>query len=70
VSYGPWAIPNDPRIGERALERLEEHGDEVGSDVCACSRVMAELDAYERDDPKHPDYHSTHADLWDAREGK
>jgi hypothetical protein len=25
---------------------------------------------YDRDDPKHPDWHSVHADLWDMREGK
>lgn len=27
-------------------------------------------DAYERTDPKHPAYHSTHADIWNQREGK
>ncbi len=26
--------------------------------------------AYPISDPKHPEYHSTHADLWDMREGK
>jgi len=26
--------------------------------------------AYETDDPKHPDYHSTHADIHDFREGE
>ena len=25
---------------------------------------------YEADDPKHPDWHSVHADLYDQREGK
>ena len=25
---------------------------------------------YAMSDPKHPDYHSVHADIWDAREGK
>ena len=25
---------------------------------------------YELNDPKHPEYHSTHADIWDMREGK
>jgi hypothetical protein len=25
---------------------------------------------YELTDPKHPDFHSVHADIWDAREGK
>jgi hypothetical protein len=31
---------------------------------------LSDEDAYETDDPKHEDYHSTHADLWDMREGK
>ena len=25
---------------------------------------------YDLSDPKHPDFHSVHADIWDAREGK
>ena len=28
------------------------------------------LEAYALDDPKHPDWHSIHADIWDNREGK
>ncbi len=27
-------------------------------------------DAYDPSDPKHPDFHSIHADIWDARAGK
>lgn len=27
-------------------------------------------DAYDLSDPKHPRYHSVHADMWDARAGK
>lgn len=27
-------------------------------------------EAYALSDPKHPDYHSIHADIWNAREGK
>ena len=26
--------------------------------------------AYDIGDPKHPDWHSVHADIWDARAGK
>ena len=26
--------------------------------------------AYDMSSTKHPRYHSTHADIWDAREGK
>ena len=27
-------------------------------------------EAYALSDPKHPDFHSIHADIWDARDGK
>jgi hypothetical protein len=29
-----------------------------------------ESGGYDRSDPKHPEFHSVHADLWDSREGK
>jgi hypothetical protein len=32
--------------------------------------VYADSEAYELSDPKHPDFHSVHVDLWDARDGK
>ncbi len=31
---------------------------------------MEQRDAYDLRNPKHPDWHSVHADLWDSREGK
>jgi hypothetical protein len=27
-------------------------------------------EAYDLSDPKHPEFHSIHADIWDARDGK
>ena len=30
----------------------------------------ADDSGYELDDPKHPSFHTRHADLWDNREGK
>lgn len=33
-------------------------------------RNTIDADAYAPSDPKNPAYHSTHADIWDAREGK
>ena len=27
-------------------------------------------ESYDTSDPKHPDFHSVHADIWDLREGK
>ena len=29
-----------------------------------------ESGGYDRSDPKHPEFHSIHADIWDARDGK
>jgi hypothetical protein len=29
-----------------------------------------ESDGYDLSDPKHPEFHSVHADIWDARDGK
>ena len=37
--------------------------------VCAPADVD-ESGGYDLSDPKHPDFHSIHADIWDAREGK
>ncbi len=31
-------------------------------------RFTPESDAYPANDPKHPEYHSTHVDIWDLRE--
>lgn len=36
--------------------------------VFACN--PDESGEYDTSDPKHPRYHSTHADIWDSREGK
>jgi hypothetical protein len=37
--------------------------------LCAVDDVD-ESGGYDRSDPKHPEYHSVHADIWDLREGK
>lgn len=42
--------------------------DEARTGANAWRYVDAE--GYLFSDPKHPDYHSLHADLWDNREGK
>ena len=31
---------------------------------------VASEGAYELSDPKHPDFHSIHSNIWDARDGK
>ncbi len=46
-----------------------------GSAESAVERCLDECDddpdeGYDRSDPKHRAYHSTHADIWDQREGK
>ena len=42
--------------------------DNVGAWLAWRKEQMRE--AYDADDPKHPDWHSVRADLYDAREGK
>lgn len=60
-------------------EREEAHAEfkanvEAGAYRCADPEwewVRDQLrDAYDASDPKHPDFHSVHADHYDAREGK
>ena len=55
----PWIVERD--------EALREHraGMALARDVMADAR-----EAYDPSDPKHPDFHSVHADIWDNREGK
>ncbi len=36
----------------------------AGAKIFACN--PDESGGYDRDDPKHPDWHSVHADLWDS----
>jgi hypothetical protein len=42
------------------------------ADENAHERMTGQHDdsGYELSDPKHPDFHSVHADIWDARDGK
>ena len=40
-------------------------------DEALASRPVPLYDGgYEMSDPKHPEFHSVHADIWDARDGK
>ena len=54
--------------------RMAKHNFEAG--LNAMGDAIADdpedtMDAgYATDDPKHPEYHSTHAAVWDEREGK
>lgn len=54
------------RIGPWLRER--EDAEQTFNRAYAAEEEARE--AYALSDPKHPAYHSTHADLWDAREGK
>ncbi len=66
-----YEIENGPMA--KALGRVTEIIDERDADMGYGRALQGIEDAqhgYPPDDPKHPEYHSTHADLWDAREGK
>lgn len=55
------------RIGPY-LREMHEARAEYRERVAFAADMIA--DAYEISDPKNPDHHSVHADIWDARAGK
>lgn len=57
---GPWLQERDAARSEYVVAIRED-----GS-----YRVEPDEDAYDPTDPKHPRFHSIHADIWDSREGK
>jgi hypothetical protein len=54
-----------PYLNERERARVSRMYDASGF---RCN--PDESGGYDRSDPKHPDWHSVHADIWDMREGK
>lgn len=67
----------DYLVAKRSLAWLDRHYpvpscvvcDDRGCEWCEKVSSGAELDgAYERNDPKHPDFHSTYSDIWDLRD--
>lgn len=58
-AIGPWLRERD-----EAQRAYHAH---VGAFHCDPDESAG---AYELSDPKHPQFHSVHADLWDTREGK
>ncbi len=52
----PWLMERDEALREYRL---------MGAAVEADMR-----EAYDASDPKHPEWHSVHADIWDANQGK
>lgn len=62
VRAGIW-----PWIAEKE-EAYQEFKRARAAGVFACD--PDESGGYDLSDPKHPDWHSVHADIWDARAGK
>lgn len=50
------------------FKRAVESGGVTGAVAFVCN--PDESAGYELSDPKHPEFHSVHADIWDMREGK
>ena len=60
AAIGPWLYERDQAFAEFKAQ--------VKGGAFRCD--PDESGGYDTSDPKHPDYHSTHADIWDARAGK
>ena len=61
------------RIGPYLRERDEARITRVVNTGAGMQVFMCDPDesgGYDRSDPKHPDFHSVRADIWDARAGK
>lgn len=59
----PWLMERDEAL--RTMPRAFAcNPDESGG------FALSDDSGYDRSDPKHPDWHSVHADIWDMREGK
>ena len=66
AAIGPWLRERDE--ARASYRRFRENpAAALAPFVC---RDIDESGGYDVSDPKHPLYHSTHADIWDAREGK
>ena len=63
----PWLMERDEAFREFKAQ-ANEYVVAIRED--GSYRMEPDEDAYDPTDPKHPRYHSTHADIWDAREGK
>lgn len=72
AAIGPWLYERDQ--AKRRFEELSRAEKFVTGDNSFTRRVFKcdpdESGGYDVSDPKHPDFHSVHADIWDAREGK
>jgi len=64
------AGPVPPRSWSAAVPQALDDGVVVAIREDGSYRVESDEDAYDPSDPKHPRFHSTHADIWDARAGK
>lgn len=60
----------EPWLREMKQARRERARLRRSSSVMHCAPDDIEEDAYDPSDPKHPNWHSIHADHYDAREGK
>ena len=69
-----WRVADPEQLYDRVkaaiLPWLMEKWDAEQSFNAAYAAEEFAREAYAISDPKHPDFHSVHADIWDSREGK
>lgn len=74
AAIGPWLREREEAFAEFKNTRHQFLVDEVAHERMTGQHVFEcdpdESGGYDVSDPKHPDYHSVHADIWDNREGK
>jgi hypothetical protein len=69
AEIGPWLYERDRAFAEFRAAAKGGIGQVVQLFRCNPDESAGlDEDAYDPNDPKHPRYHSTHADIWDARE--
>ena len=65
---GPWLYERDQARAEFRCSPDESGGVADVLDGISEAAARAAAAAYELSDPKHPDWHSVHADIYDNRE--
>ena len=69
----PWLVEREE--AHREFRQAVQSGTGPAAEYFERMKLAADVladarEAYDPSDPKHPDWHSVHADIWDNREGK
>ena len=68
AAVGPWLYEREQAFAE--FRQAVKSGTGPAAAFICREEDIDESGGYDTSDPKHPDYHSIHADLYDNRQGK